>query len=480
LTFCSRFLAEMLDHVGLLSAGNEELARFAWKTFSKWQARRGGNEPADKKAEKELYEFMANFRETFSRPVRRIRFLGLFDTVNSVPRFENAWMQRSKFPYTARSSAKVIRHAVAIDERRAKFRQDLISGTKLSEEGHHHHFWGRAPAVGAAPGREVKKKQSQAEAFSTPPLQPQQPDVEDQVPDIRIEAASPTRESPTRPPPLSQDSYHSRLSLAQPVMAPSEEALGYSRAFSLAGPMMTRSLEELRGSPPSRRSQHEEPRRLSGEHKKQDIEEIWFPGCHADIGGGWPKRPDEMWPLSHAPLVWMVHEAQKAGLKFDAYKMAKLNCCPDAIDEYGNEDEDKKEHFHNAIYESGCRGLIHDCLEFDGGLPLTSVLSWKAMEYLPFRRMDLRPDGSWKPIRWPLPAGETRDIPEDAKIHRSAIKRMDEDETYRPGNLIIGGGGRGVKIAPLCFAKGYWKVASDEGDPIRETYMRLHPIHGKA
>ena len=36
-------------------------------------------------------------------------------------------MQRSKFPYTARSSARVIRHAVSIDERRAKFRQDLIS-----------------------------------------------------------------------------------------------------------------------------------------------------------------------------------------------------------------------------------------------------------------------------------------------------------------------------------------------------------------
>jgi hypothetical protein len=75
-------------------------------------------------------EFMCAFRETFSRPVKPIRFLGLFDTVNSVPAFENAWMQRSKFPYTARSSARVIRHAVSIDERRAKFRQDLISQEK--------------------------------------------------------------------------------------------------------------------------------------------------------------------------------------------------------------------------------------------------------------------------------------------------------------------------------------------------------------
>lgn len=73
---------------------------------------------------------MCAFRETFSRPVKSIRFLGLFDTVNSVPAFENAWMQRSRFPYTARSSANVIRHAVSIDERRAKFRQDLVSQEK--------------------------------------------------------------------------------------------------------------------------------------------------------------------------------------------------------------------------------------------------------------------------------------------------------------------------------------------------------------
>lgn len=37
--YTARFLAEMLDHVGLLSSGNEEMARFAWKTFQKWQVR---------------------------------------------------------------------------------------------------------------------------------------------------------------------------------------------------------------------------------------------------------------------------------------------------------------------------------------------------------------------------------------------------------------------------------------------------------
>ena len=74
------------------------------------------------------------FRDTFSRPVRRLRFLGLFDTVNSVPQFETAFLQRSKFPYTAKSSALVVRHAVSIDERRAKFRQDLVQGSRQKSD----------------------------------------------------------------------------------------------------------------------------------------------------------------------------------------------------------------------------------------------------------------------------------------------------------------------------------------------------------
>lgn len=77
--YIARFLAEMLDQVGLLSAGNEEMAYFAWKAFAQWQEREDGNEEGKKK-KKEMFIFLQAFRETFSRPVRRIRFLGLFDT----------------------------------------------------------------------------------------------------------------------------------------------------------------------------------------------------------------------------------------------------------------------------------------------------------------------------------------------------------------------------------------------------------------
>ena len=76
------------------------------------------------------------------------------------------------------------------------------------------------------------------------------------------------------------------------------------------------------------------------------------------------------------------------------------------------------------------------------------------MEYMPFRRMDLQADDSWKSIRWPLPKGEVRDIPDGAWIHGSVIRRMHADSMYRPGNLIVGGGGRGVRIAPPHYGTG--------------------------
>ena len=115
---------------------------------------------------------------------------------------------------------------------------------------------------------------------------------------------------------------------------------------------------------------------------------------------------------------------------------------------------------------------MHDALAFGNGLPPLSVISWRIMEYLPFRRMDLREDGSWEPIRWPLPCGEVRDMPHDAQIHVSAIRRMKKDPKYRPGNLILGGGGRGVRFAPEKAGIGKWVVKAHEGDPVREIYVR--------
>lgn len=47
---------------------------------------------------------------------------------------------------------------------------------------------------------------------------------------------------------------------------------------------------------------------------ERDIEEVWFPGVHCDIGGGYPEAESG---LSKLPLEWMIGEAAKAGMAFD-------------------------------------------------------------------------------------------------------------------------------------------------------------------
>ncbi|KAI9368892.1 hypothetical protein BJX61DRAFT_191023 [Aspergillus egyptiacus] len=496
-SYIARFLSEMLDYIGLLEAGNEELVRFAWKTFAKWQ-QRGGDSDEDKEEKKRLFRYMKAFRETFSRPVTRIRFMGLFDTVNSVPRFESAWMQRSKFPYTARSSAKVIRHAVGIDERRAKFRQDLISEVRPWSKKKQEH---RLPW----PHQHLRRLRSH---------QPEETrdTKSNDVPEIVLNdnqgADNTERQDEAERGSVYRSAHASRTSLhAQDRYRPTSPTSASRRTPGLTVPVRNGSTDDLN----SIRSgysgislqvpmapQHDE------DDEDQDIQEVWFPGGHADIGGGWTLGDGEDWALSHAPLVWMVQEAQRAGLELDPVKMKQFECleefegeyspirenihwdrswCQDPAHERGQnpnnmEQEGEKQpttssqRFRAALYASSTEGLIHDCLSFGNGLPPLSVITWRLMEYLPFRRMDLQENGSWKPIRWPLPCGEVRDIPNDAQIHVSVILRMKKRPDYRPGNLIVGGGGRGLRRAPEEYGIGEWVVKDHEGDPVRETYVR--------
>ena len=84
--YVARILAEMIDHIGLLEAGNEGKVRYVWNIFSQW-ANQSNSVDVEQAEKDRLYQFMTALRETFCRPVSQIRFLGLFDTVNSIPRF---------------------------------------------------------------------------------------------------------------------------------------------------------------------------------------------------------------------------------------------------------------------------------------------------------------------------------------------------------------------------------------------------------
>ncbi|KAJ7321103.1 hypothetical protein DFH08DRAFT_640331, partial [Mycena albidolilacea] len=107
-----RTLAGMIETIGLIDTGNEELIPFAYELYSE---RYKGVEYAS--------DIAANFKRTFSRDIR-IHFVGVWDTVSSIGVF------RGK-PLPLTSSATHIctfRHALALDEHRVKFLPEYVDG----------------------------------------------------------------------------------------------------------------------------------------------------------------------------------------------------------------------------------------------------------------------------------------------------------------------------------------------------------------
>ncbi|KAJ7887895.1 hypothetical protein B0H14DRAFT_2498126 [Mycena olivaceomarginata] len=121
-----RTLAGMIETIGLIDTGNEELIPFAYELYS--QRYKGAVLTT------EASKIAANFKKTFSRNVR-IHFVGVWDTVSSIGVF------RGK-PLPLTSSATHIctfRHALALDERRVKFLPEYVDGggsaTSTNEAG---------------------------------------------------------------------------------------------------------------------------------------------------------------------------------------------------------------------------------------------------------------------------------------------------------------------------------------------------------
>ena len=233
-------------------------------------------------------------------------FLIPTNPLSNFRRFENAWMQRSKFPYTARSSARVIRHAVSIDERRAKFRSDLISEAKTSRPHENH-------GQNSGEGENWMVNGSKPSHLSADRFRRRsaiRPTVDiNKAMSPRLSAVEEGYLDPRK-------GSHGRLLSTSPTIPRNDASDGISVNSST-------SIDSYQpGQHPGDDNDDDED-----ETAEQDIEELWFPGCHADLGGGWPLADGEESPLSHGPLVWMVREAQRAGLEFDSEKLLRYKCC---------------------------------------------------------------------------------------------------------------------------------------------------------
>ncbi|ACY84057.1 DUF2235 domain-containing protein [Edwardsiella piscicida] len=143
----------------------------------------------------------------------------------------------------------------------------------------------------------------------------------------------------------------------------------------------------------------------------QDIQQVWFAGVHADVGGGYPESESG---LSKYPLIWMLEEAQKAGLTYDEETRRTISM-------------GGKMRLGGEIFvPPDATGILHRSLK---GL-------WWILEFIPKNKR-------WREWRTSrpaflgryLPLGEPRAIPAGSLIHASVRERMAKDPLYRPINL---------------------------------------------
>ncbi|KAI0110078.1 hypothetical protein F4814DRAFT_461239 [Daldinia grandis] len=189
----------------------------------------------------------------------------------------------------------------------------------------------------------------------------------------------------------------------------------------------------------------------------EDIKEVWFPGCHGDVGGGWPasaehpldtgkqmtvwQRVKNFWTtrkskdptmdigsdpfqMSDIPLAWMIREVELVGQMDPS---AALKWCKN-LNGFKRRYEKRK--------DQALKGFIHDSLSYGYGSGFATVLLWKFLEWLPLiTRWELfHRHNEWRNIRFPLNAGSTRDIPPDAVLHESLLWRLKNEVSYQPQN----------------------------------------------
>ncbi|KAJ7473650.1 hypothetical protein B0H11DRAFT_2195607 [Mycena galericulata] len=208
--YSARALAGMLNAMGLLRAKDtpKKFAKAAYDLYEEYDRLPEQKEPREKAWVALLSEW-EKFRTAHEVNKPFVEFLGCWDSVNSVGMMDNI-----KLAHTATNGiVRTFRHAVALDERRAKFKQNMWS-------------------------------------------KPKQP------------------------------------------------------AFAANAP----------------------PNRNKGPSVVTDVQEVWFAGCHCDVGGGSVlngTRPN----LAHIPLRWMIRECFKArtGMVFSATELANLGIEPSSL-----------------------------------------------------------------------------------------------------------------------------------------------------
>ncbi|TFY67871.1 hypothetical protein EVJ58_g1350 [Rhodofomes roseus] len=249
--YTARALAGMLHKIGLLPRDNPEQIPFAYKLY--------------KRTDASSIAIAAGYKKTFCRDVQ-IEFVGVWDSVASV-----GSLVSKTLPFVANNTTiKTFRHALALDEHRAKFRPNLYH--RPSPPGQRKHKSALKQNV-VSPGRKG--------AF--PP------------------------ESPSK---LAALSEKMRQSLGKRSSKHHSQGLEWANLPSAAAAEFGWEEKLAPGT---------------------DVLEVWFAGCHCDIGGS--AVPDtEKLTLADITLRWMVKQIVRTqcGIVFDRDALHNANI-PDSL-----------------------------------------------------------------------------------------------------------------------------------------------------
>lgn len=131
-----RVIAGLMHNYGVLRREHEKSSRSVVRAFQDLYLRDGSgySEGKPTQAQQRRFDHSRKVREEHSIPAQ-IHFMGIFDTVSSLGW---AWDPKS-FPNTRKMpNVTVLRHALALDERRAKFRTNRV---ELIEGADHRQMW---------------------------------------------------------------------------------------------------------------------------------------------------------------------------------------------------------------------------------------------------------------------------------------------------------------------------------------------------
>jgi uncharacterized protein (DUF2235 family) len=134
----------------------------------------------------------------------------------------------------------------------------------------------------------------------------------------------------------------------------------------------------------------------------KDLRQVWFPGVHCDVGGGYPETESG---LSKIALEWMLNEAIAAGLIVDVPKMDSV--LGRAAGSYAPPDPNAK---------------MHESL----------TLAWRPAELIPKRHFN------WQKREWErrMNLGRRRTLPPGSLIHKAAFERTGGYAERLPADAI--------------------------------------------